>query len=61
MLVWGFMFMQANMEGHISELDKAAERLKLQSAELDISNPFKAGVWMQGWLCAHSEEIQKTR
>jgi len=49
--------MQANLEGHIS----AAERLKLQSAELDISNPFKAGVWMQGWLCAHSEEIQKTR
>lgn len=55
------MFIQANMEGHISELGRTAERLKLQSAELDISNPFKAGVWMQGWICAHSEEIQKTR
>lgn len=60
MLIWGFMFMQANLEGHISELGWSCRKTQAAKCRIPVTH-LKPSVWMQGWVYAHSEEIQKIR
>lgn len=59
MLIWGFMFMQANLEGHISELGWSRSKTQAAKCRIPSVTHLKLDVWMQGCVSACSEEIQK--